>query len=761
MLYNPLETERNLYFYDEKLHLINTLENIETNLKENEYKELNDVFKLYLKKEIITKRRIKDNIKEGILYFMFYVLSPIFVIINLIGIFQSKIIMTSLFEVLKNSALYYFKNNSNYINDTNIGDNDSNRTNNETYYFNYNETYNFYNLYYKSSLDKSINFDLMMIMDFIGCIFLKSLGFRITSLIFLLLNSISFFLIYNFKFDSFDHETSKYSLSKIFYLILCYILLFIGVGASSLLSQKILIDSFSKLTSYLNNSNPVGGGIIDNDSNSFKIELQEKNKIGKIEIKKDENLDNQIRDDSNDSNEQENKFGTFFMICLTTIIGFFGRYYLNVIFKNKEKIEYFLYSYGVYLISILFSLILYTIFECVFTKNQKENSEKRTNQYTIYQICGYTIYIEKKILKKDIQKCECFKLCCNTLNNCCLHSLCTTCIDKEGICCCLCCIFRLCCDCECLDERPCECCYCDDVDFGQNDSFFCYCFQAKRKYYWLNNYLTNDFQRKILSKLYRYFLLQLITMGFEAKFNENNKNGLSFIDKENNLIMGLIFILSFILFFSITISLGRMVRIFKEDDSNQKEYVSKLSNEMVEGINGILIFNSIYSLVFSFIYFSQKDIFDKNYYIYIPVLFSKFFYLIITFYSLCLSEEAKGFELISGSTLVSLYLLLWNILLSYLMKINFSALFILQIVFSMIIVFIIAVFTLVSLACCGFLFFCKMFFLLFIMIFCFGGLFIRVKENEDDEYCCGCICQRGCDFYCMCCNHKIDCYDDD
>ena len=91
----------------------------------------------------------------------------------------------------------------------------------------------------------------MMVMDFLGCIILKSRGFRISSVLFLIINVGALFLIFNFDFKDISNETYKYTLFKVLYLLLCYAMLFIGVGASALLSQQILVDSFLKLRKYL------------------------------------------------------------------------------------------------------------------------------------------------------------------------------------------------------------------------------------------------------------------------------------------------------------------------------------------------------------------------------------------------------------------------------------------------------------------------------------------------------------------------------
>ena len=115
---------------------------------------------------------------------------------------------------------------------------------------NFNENYNFYCILITDSINISSDFNLILIMDFLGCILLKAKGFKISALIFLLVNDISLFFIYFLDFNDYNDD-NVYSLNKLLYLLLFFILLFVGVGSSALLSQYILIDSFLKLKYHL------------------------------------------------------------------------------------------------------------------------------------------------------------------------------------------------------------------------------------------------------------------------------------------------------------------------------------------------------------------------------------------------------------------------------------------------------------------------------------------------------------------------------
>ena len=59
-----------------------------------------------------------------------------------------------------------------------------------------------------------------------------------------------FFFIYIFNFLKYN-EVGKYNLSQIICLILIYTLLFIGVGSSSLLFQKVLLEFNQRFSEYI------------------------------------------------------------------------------------------------------------------------------------------------------------------------------------------------------------------------------------------------------------------------------------------------------------------------------------------------------------------------------------------------------------------------------------------------------------------------------------------------------------------------------
>ena len=395
--------------------------------------------------------------------------------------------MNSISSILKNSIKYYFVKEKF----------DEKYSKEDIFLKHYETNYNFYQIFFKESLKNSLDFNLIMISNFIGFTLLRFLGFHVTSFIFLLINKISFSRIANFNFMEIDKEAYNYSISQILFLLFCYLLCFIGVGSSSLLSQKILINHYSIYHSYLNQKK--------------EIEENKKATIEKVlfEIKEDPILINDsinlVKKDENKYNKflkqmfkskSKDKFNYFLVVSITTILGYFLRYIVNfIIIKNKitydsnynitfinqnnqtsfnkTNVE-IIYTHDNFLFklandyffvnSIIISIFIYCLFiGYVFDLDEKEMANKYSAEkknINIYKIFGFTIYKENIIKKKeDIPKCECLKLCfksfllyydevfCNKENN-----------NYYDNC----------------------CCKLDNISYNKNEECFCYCYQERR-----------------------------------------------------------------------------------------------------------------------------------------------------------------------------------------------------------------------------------------------------------------------------------------
>ena len=903
------ETYFTNYYYDEeneklihkeekkeKLGLARIFERLKEDLDSKEYETLNDIYELYINNEDITKKFIKENTGRCALDFMCCFISPVFIIINLIGIFESISIMNNVFQILKNSVVIYFKSlttDKEKIEKFSIND--------------INNNYNFFNLLLQNSKNDTFDFNLMMFMAFLGDICIKSKGFIISTSIFAGINVISFLLIANFSFNDYNPENNTYSLFKIIYLLICWLSLFVGVGSSALLSQQIIIESYDKYNKHLIKLNEktreLWGEkmeliILEKLKRKARKDLENREELRDIKIdeiekklEEEENIKKDINEDEKEENEKKdlnkdeilisnteeekigniapnedeskeefegkekitfkdilsnikevkevpnnyrraktifkseeeedkkekkkknnkkvlkkekdnkNKFSYFFIICLTTITGYFFKYLFNIIIFERNEIKKYEYMniigcYNnetcfdinlkdknfsethpnefneviqriinddkfsfytiiiIYIIAIIVSIVLYIIFDQIFIteqnekekdknlkekkdknlKEKKDKSGKNTNQkndenenkYKACEICGYLIYSENIILNEDSQKCECFKLICETLRNCIIlviQSLCVCFagfiakeekekISEEDICC-----FN-----GSLNKICCCCCNFKKNDYNKRQEFFCYCYQAKTKQSWLNKFMTSNVQKKIFPYMFEYFLLKMLVIGFEKKYNEikNNKsknysnynkdinntlyiNFVNLVNETNNtdsfnntevfftnddLYSFLSFIVTFFLFYYFTFTFNGYISFLsldsKYDDDNDNK-ISKWSTGILDGTHGILLVNGLFSLILSSLYLSNNEyyLFQYDNFVFIPILMNKFYHFMLIYFCISYSDENKKFELLTGSTLISLYLTLWDLILYILGEyISLKVLFIIQIVLS-------------------------------------------------------------------------------
>ena len=397
----------------EKTHLEKIFKRLGNELEITKEEKLSKIYRKYVPNEKSLNRKIRNDSGKCLLCFMFQLLLPMMEIINLIGIFSIISVMNCCFTLFINSIKSY------------IG---------------FGGEYNlyFYKEFYEQTMSESIDFNVMFFMSFIGDFLLQFSGFVSASFIFLLFNFGAFFMIDSFNFinniqsENKEEESSPvelYNFFNIIYILIFYLLFFIGVGASSMLSQQILVDSHDKLQKYnkrmeklkklerklskeqdplivkLNIYNENIDSDEDEEGEDLGDENENKAKKDSIEIKEEksdkdknkeiieENIDNdninkidETQKDKSDNNNigkvdenilekieevgeikekeakekkekskkeekgklrsnTEGKFDYFFMICITTIIGYFGKYYFCCIlgyqlFNKEENINY-------------------------------------------------------------------------------------------------------------------------------------------------------------------------------------------------------------------------------------------------------------------------------------------------------------------------------------------------------------------------------------------------------------------------------------
>jgi len=409
----------------EKLQMV--LKNLESNLEENleeerqkqeeQNEEKDDEDEQNDKKSDILLSCLYQYQKDNKLYvwgmFLIFALAlPAFVTINLIGTFQIISVMNAVSEVLSRAITCYF---------------DLEDKEDEEYY----EFTNFYSFYYKFTIDEGIEFDLIETMSFLGIILVKFYGYSISSVIFMIINVVALGLIMNF-FSDYNEGFEKYSIFQIIYLIIVYILLFVGVGSSALLSQQLLIDHYERYT-------------------IFQKEVEEKRKQEKKEKMEEEarekgiNLDEksgQLIEGEKAEEKEEIKEPYFLLICLTSVFGFLGKYLLNILISYKknsfdEQFDFnitdtsipnynetlremnieifnhdkflFIFIWVIYIGSIIIFIISYKFFKNIYEGDEveQENEENKNKGIRECNLFGYIIYIKKydnKYLKLEENK---------------------------------------------------------------------------------------------------------------------------------------------------------------------------------------------------------------------------------------------------------------------------------------------------------------------------------------------------------------------
>ena len=193
---------------------------------------------------------------------------------------------------------------------------------------------------------------------------------------------------------------------------------------------------------------------------------------------------------------------------------------------------------------------------------------------------------------------------------------------------------------ECL-PFCCTCCCLYKENYFENDKeFFCYCYQEKRGYKFFSEFISNDVHKKLVPLLIEYFLLQFMVIGFEEDYQISNINKLNFL---------FVFIISLLLFFYFSISFYKFIKLWRPVINESSDILSQISCAISDGAHGILMFNSMFSFIFSLYKILNKDKFTEifinnekfNNIIYIPIIMNKIYYFTLMYYCISYSEEKK------------------------------------------------------------------------------------------------------------------------
>jgi len=809
----------------------------------SDFENIEDAYIKYIKDdrhEIINKNLPQKMGKFKFLYFKNFVLN--FNIVYLLIIFLMKPVMNTLWEIILNCIKEVFTHK--------IDEPDS--------------IFNFYQIYFENAKKFNFDFDLMMIMNWLGDKILERIGFIKTCFAFIGINSIHFILFLNFNFIEYNIN-NKYSIWKFLHLVLCYFMIFIGIGGSSLLSQRIFIELTNKIAKYEkinkndnqneNNNEKLENIQNESDESSFdnnseiddeRKSIKENSKMKKINREKlNENtnlksfyyisistmlanylnslfsnmmINEQLKKDELIRNE------TFKIFNDTLINNNYNSTNINKIIYDNDK-NYFIRSIIIMYFYFMGLLILFFWIStsCCLINNQikkendndnenkvkkalkeyskeDENTEniinnetdlmkfedelkdvklieenkdfedikeiqktKSINKYSICKFCGYFFYNRGVDLRGQM---PCYKILCYGIRDCFFFNMISL-IDCCNVTFCR--IFNK----ICFEEKEIFKCCCEsgNKNYNKVSENFCLCYKEKRKYEWLHDYITSEIQEDIFPYILEYCLLGLIAIALDKKyetfkFEIQIKKATTFKEIWDELYNSkafktyLIFIISLTFFFSLCSMFGSS-KLRKSNKKSKKEYNRSIL--ILNGIHGILLINSIISLIFSILYFLGIKDFDD--YILIPILMHKFFYFSLNYYCICLTKEQNDHEFIlSGKILINIYIIVWNqIYKSFKNFINNEFfLFIFQSVLSIIIILFFiyySIFSRFNYIICENLINCNLF-------GCFQSCcncccIYNIYCIDGYQYCDCCCCDEDCFCYCQQCEKScyiLDCF---
>ena len=276
----------------------------------------------------------------------FIFIGPLFVIINLVGIFQ----LINILKATQNEMIFGIKsfllNKTRINNDIEEGNDINNNITNNINNITSTIMNNFENVCFQNIPD----FNVLFLTSAIGNLSLNLCGFRWSTFIFMIINAL---VVFFFGFFEFPEE--KYDdFYTLLLLILYFVLLFISVGSIALFSQQVF---FSSLKKYIN-------------------------------------LD--------DENKKNQNFIYFPYLCFISILSYFIYMAINYLFRKYFYENFFINNIYLFTVALTVSIIIYQIYSLGFIKSKK--IESSNNSKNIYRFCGYLIYCETKNLKKKSRR---------------------------------------------------------------------------------------------------------------------------------------------------------------------------------------------------------------------------------------------------------------------------------------------------------------------------------------------------------------------
>ena len=682
----------------------------------NKKKDINEF--LENNKDYLQEYLLSDINKDsrGYIFFIVKIIGLIFVSLNLIGIYQLK----GVNETIKDEVIFSIKR---FINLTLKGTNDFNSSD-SFQDFNGSDSFqeqNFSELYENKTFNQLPDCSLFFISSLFSNFLLKSLGYTFMTIFILIINSLIFnFGMNNFHFLKKIDLKSNYSLKYFLILTFYFVLFNISLGLVALVPHKLFSDGYVFYEKWLqlkkernknlkilnleeedNNDNNKNNILnIEEDSNNKNNILNEDNSLT-LKAKKRDNLNvsNQtsfniidIKDD--EIIEPKNKIinlgknnGYFFSYFFSFLFSMICKIIFNkfLLFEEKSKDTFFFKLFLLYIIPVLSSLIFFFIFSSTF---QKKSKQKKNKIISIMKFCGYLIYIENKSQEK--------KICCEG----CRVGLRAIAYSVFG---CKCCDCQICCKCCPLSQ----CCKVkeDLSEFNNRNETICICYKISGICSWFCNILFYGNGAIFFFGL-SIILFEVLNMGFKPylfelieSYNENNKKNLIFY-------IHLIYLSGIMFLYFVNMLIGYLTSKILSLQKSKSEGIL-----LGYGLLLFLIIGTIISSIISFLIYYRKISEDYSCYLIAFSISCDEYYKLIIISSLNLLSD--HIELLSYSSIISLFLLLYKIivLIVEVFNPNIMNLIFFQFIFGI----IFSVF-----GCC------------FIAVVLFTVVYLKLKNNNED-----------------------------
>ena len=197
----------------------------------------------------------------------------------------------------------------------------------------------------------------------------------------------------------------------------------------------------------------------------------------------------------------------------------------------------------------------------------------------------------------------------------------------------------------------CFCCYCDSLfgdnevnELHQDEEQLCYCYKVQRKGSWFCDLL---FKNNLFEIIMINILLELLIIGFEKQIEINLQ--------DNTINKNFIMIIIYSIFFFV-LALLNLIKCLNDKEKKIESDIYRLT--------GLTIWNCFIVTIFSgFSLFGSDNLkdFTNKYLILIPYALTKFYYFILI-NSLVKDLDSDNLDLLSNSTIISLFLLIYKII---------------------------------------------------------------------------------------------------